>query len=428
MKRLKRIFKWTLIIGGTLIAILLVANAIWVWRTGSRLEEQLAALREAGEPVSFADLVEDSVPPQQNAAILLRRAKSDIDAIGKELADVYNGDGYVDGTLKESELETIRSALQAYPNVVPLLQQAAACEKYERRTDTTAAPADWLSDLLPHISNCKTVARLLRVQALLQLADGQPDEALRTCILSLQLARHFQHEPMITGYLVSLACSGIAAETTNRVLRAGLLSNDSRQALESELALHDGLEGHKQALGTERVFGLESFRTMPARNFWIIMRPVYNDATSYYLDMIDHHQALAARPYPNLKPSDLQPAKSVGGSRVFPNFRTLADLVLPAILSARQSTERARARLRCLRVLNALQSQAETIDPQEPDLSKLGLPAEATTDPFTGKPLQVKRLPEGWLVYSVGKDLKDDGGDVDDDAKEAPDIGFAPRL
>ncbi|QVL32025.1 hypothetical protein KIH39_24845 [Telmatocola sphagniphila] len=33
-------------------------------------------------------------------------------------------------------------------------------------------------------------------------------------------------------------------------------------------------------------------------------------------------------------------------------------------------------------------------------------------DPFTGKPLLFKRLNDGIVIYSVGQDLKDDGGDV----------------
>ena len=45
-----------------------------------------------------------------------------------------------------------------------------------------------------------------------------------------------------------------------------------------------------------------------------------------------------------------------------------------------------------------------------PQISELGLPAEATADPFNGEPLHVKRLPEGWLVYSVGPKLRDGGG------------------
>ncbi len=44
-------------------------------------------------------------------------------------------------------------------------------------------------------------------------------------------------------------------------------------------------------------------------------------------------------------------------------------------------------------------------------LGEFALPAEATTlTPFNGEPLHVKRLPQGWLVYSVGPNLRDDGG------------------
>ena len=32
-------------------------------------------------------------------------------------------------------------------------------------------------------------------------------------------------------------------------------------------------------------------------------------------------------------------------------------------------------------------------------------------DPFTGQPLRYKKLAKGYVVYSVGEDGKDDGGD-----------------
>ena len=37
-----------------------------------------------------------------------------------------------------------------------------------------------------------------------------------------------------------------------------------------------------------------------------------------------------------------------------------------------------------------------------PKLTDLGLPAEATTDPYTGDPLHVKKTPKGWLVSLRG--------------------------
>jgi hypothetical protein len=66
MTRLKKILKWTGIVLGGLVLIGLVANAVFVWTTDARLERQLAAIREAGDPVTLAELApnpsRDSLP------------------------------------------------------------------------------------------------------------------------------------------------------------------------------------------------------------------------------------------------------------------------------------------------------------------------------------------------------------------------------
>ena len=416
MRDFKRILKWTGIIGGTLIAILLVVNAIWVWRTGSRLEKKLAALRAEGEPLSLADLARD-LPSEKNAAILLRRARSDLEAINKELTDVYSSEGYEEGRLSEAELKTIRSSLETYPKVIPLLRQAAACEDYDPQLDYTVGPAAFLAGTVDHVSHPRTVARVLRARVPLLLADGKREEAMETCVVMFRLCRHFDRQPMVVGYLVSLACRGVAVEASNLVLQAGPLPDDARETLEAELALHDGVEAYRRALKTERAYGLESIRTMPGRNFWIVGRALWNDAECYYLDMIDRHLAAASRPYSEVVATTPPPARH----RLV--FRSLTDLAEPAIAVGREAMERTRAGIRCLRVLNAVQGRVEQ-GVAEPKLADLGLPPAATTDPFTGKPLHLKKTPEGWLVYSVGKDLKDDGGDV----SEARDVGVGPIL
>src|SRR5262249_40051297 len=96
----------------------------------------------------------------------------------------------------------------------------------------------------------------------------------------------------------------------------------------------------------------------------------------------------------------------------------LTNLVIPALAKGRDSTERVRALMRCLRVLNALQRAGAV----QAKLTGLGLPAEATTDPFTDSPLQVKKVSGDWLIYSVGVNLTDDGGDLE----ENKDVGVGP--
>jgi hypothetical protein len=43
----------------------------------------------------------------------------------------------------------------------------------------------------------------------------------------------------------------------------------------------------------------------------------------------------------------------------------------------------------------------------------LGLPKDVKTDPFSGKPLMLRRSERGWTIYSVGENLKDDAGWLD---------------
>jgi hypothetical protein len=54
------------------------------------------------------------------------------------------------------------------------------------------------------------------------------------------------------------------------------------------------------------------------------------------------------------------------------------------------------------------------------------LVAVVPTDPFNGDPLLYRRLPNGVVIYSVGKDGEDNGGNVDSGKTNDPgtDIGF----
>ena len=56
MKRFKRILKWTGIILGGLVAVGLVANAVFVRITDAQLQRQLAAIRKADDPLTLAEL------------------------------------------------------------------------------------------------------------------------------------------------------------------------------------------------------------------------------------------------------------------------------------------------------------------------------------------------------------------------------------
>src|SRR5262249_22642734 len=104
-----------------------------------------------------------------------------------------------------------------------------------------------------------------------------------------------------------------------------------------------------------------------------------------------------------------------------PYGRLLAPLE-PRLFAGLEAGDRVRAMVRSVRVLNALQTRVPAGSDQVPPLGDLGLPAEATTDPFDGKPLRVKKSPLGWTVYSVGRNGVDDG----EQCEKVADIGVGP--
>ncbi len=85
---------------------------------------------------------------------------------------------------------------------------------------------------------------------------------------------------------------------------------------------------------------------------------------------------------------------------------------MPSAHKTREAVERTRGVMRCLRVLNALQQAGVKPADGAPNFAGLKLPASATEDPFTGQPLHVKVVDGQWVIYTVGPDLKDDGGDL----------------
>ena len=108
----------------------------------------------------------------------------------------------------------------------------------------------------------------------------------------------------------------------------------------------------------------------------------------------------------------------------FNPYAALVTLLERSLTSVREPAERLRAMSRCLRVLSALQARAKAGSDQVPKLADLGLPQETTIDPYNSEPLKIKKVPEGWMIYSIGRNLTDDGGQLDG----VTDVGAGPIL
>ncbi|MGO8690743.1 MAG: hypothetical protein ACLQLG_14060 [Thermoguttaceae bacterium] len=435
MKRLKKILKWSGIVLAAVAAIGLVANAVFVWTTDTRLERQLAAIRAAGDPIRLADLARPPLPPDKNAATFLRRAKAGVDAISKETWGVprFWEYLYTDDPMPAEIQKALKAALAAYPDVIPLLEQAAACPDYDAQWDYTVPPLELNMKMLPEIQVSRENGRLLQLRVRLLIAQGNYDDAARTAVVLFRLARHYRRNPFLINYLVALTMQGMAVDSANTVLQAGPVSSGVRGALDRELAIQERMEGFVWTLKSEQAYMVEMFRTaIPHRNFWLVSRGYWNREESACLEVSRDFIALADDPRPycdvepaieHQKPPGTKPIEQQVISPESP-MSGLAALTFPAHRAVYAAGVRTRARIRTLRVLNDLQTHVPPGSGEAPKLTALGLPAETITDPFNGAPLHVKKTPRGWLVYSVGPNLQDDGGKVDDPVHG--DVGVGP--
>ncbi|HEV3138305.1 MAG TPA: hypothetical protein VGZ26_10380 [Pirellulales bacterium] len=414
------------------MALFVIYAAVADYRASARLEQKIAALRAAGEPTRLADLAREPIRPENNAATYLDRAESDILAVNKEVWASYETASeaeqkeFDEGGITPTMRNSIRAALEAYPHAIALLARAADCTDYDPqlivKNETGSFVTDLeqlVSDQLPRIQNQRAAMRVLDYHAMLMVADGKPEEAMSDPLLMLRLNRKFELDAMMVGYLVAVACRNIAIHRANEIMRLGPISDEAHNLVDRELAQADEIGPFQRAMKRERVYGMQMFSELasqrsqfgPVNLEWVLGGKFKNDECDY-LDAFRDLISATSRPYlPLDKP-------------ISANIGALAKSIIPSLKGVQEARYPDQAMIRCLRVLNAIQRHPP-IDTTEVDVAALGLPKEATIDPFTGKSLHVKKSGDGWLVYSVGPNLIDDGGTLDPYRKSL-DIGLGP--
>jgi hypothetical protein len=402
MTKLKRIVRFLI----ALTAILLLIATVFSWRSHAQLESWIEERREAGEPVTVADLEPKDLDPAANAATYLVRVSGDADKLWRELEPIAYADDFSWRTgLSEEQNQQAVEAIDAYPEVFAAIERAVTLSRYSWPRDYTVAPDKFMENMLESVNSKRLFARIQIAQARQLKSIGEADEAAKVGLQMLQLARLQDQEPTLVHYLVNQACRAMAVNVLNGVLQTGKLEPATHAAVDAELAKHDSMECLIHAMVTERAFGMEKFRSWKGQLLFGL-----SGSRSSYLQVMDDQIAKGTKSHYELADNASKPPAAKGVART----------IAPALVASREAMNRTRALLRCLRVLNAI--QAKGVTDENVDIGKLGLPKLATIDPYTGTALSMKATPEGWLVYSVGQDRADGGGTLAD----MSDVGVGP--
>ena len=428
---------------------------VWVLR-GRAIHRQLAArieaLRKAGEPVTMEELAATypGPPAGRNAADLFNQAFTEMNARYDANAEQELPITGAPSLPKLGEppppemLGRIRAYLSKHERTLRLLREAAAVD--ECRFDLNFSLGCNMP--LNHIAKMAAAARLLALQAIERTERGKGDEAAESLWAILRAAHAIRHEPLLVSAFWRLNCARIGIEQTERcasrirpspqalrrladALRDEFDPQMAERALVADRCLFlDGFNGGYPSglsgsmslatwLGLESGFLAEALARIPVRYR-------YTDSEKLLvLDYVHPFLAAAREPYPDslikgvrLPPRPVPPRYAIAAAHLPDCAR--ASFHVQRHMAMLESARMAMAVLLYLGERGDLPGKLEHVVPAFAD--------SVPPDPYDGKPLRYRRTPEGFVVYSVGGNGTDDGGEVQFvPSRGELDVGFRVR-
>lgn len=433
------------------LAFLVACSAIFsggAYYYGNRaLREAMADAAKDDPHWQFADVIERRarIPESVNSAVVMQTAKQLInnsraplkyvnwDEVNEEL---YR---YPAARLNQKQRDTLADLLKPYAE--GLVEYRKIKDLPAGRYPLTIAP-DIVGTLLPHVQDARSAANALRFDAYLQMDAGDATAAADAIIACFNAGRSIGDEPFMISGMLRMSCDTIALSACERFL-AQLTANDAtlvrlQAAIDLELCEQFFLNGMRGDRAQGFAF-LQYLRDNPSKAQSVrLMQNPTGDAVSEWLvyvpGMVARGQAkflshmneavsIAQRPY-----EEYQDAIADWDARS-KNLSPFGRIMLPVARGAAPFALRHQAQLRCMTVAVAAERyrlQHQKWPDKLDDLVAANLIAAVPLDPYDGKPLRWKIIDNGRLVYSVGKDRTDNGGNFNREwlDKEGSDVGY----
>jgi hypothetical protein len=265
--------------------------------------------------------------------------------------------------------------------------------------------------------NLRAAARVEVCRARLLVGKKDREGAIRLLLRVSRLARKGKQQPSDIDYLVGIAVQGVVFQEINTVFQGCRLPAAVHAAIDVELA---AMEGDRD-LWASKALVLRIASTQKEFEVMLGSRPsalqvlAYNDRIFAY-DALTETAGFTGRSYAETSGLIRKQREHFES----PTGRVLhsgANAVMMNVEMSYSASMRILARARSLRVINAVLRSGGAPS----SIETLGLPKSAILDPYTDSPLKMVVKPSGLLVYSIGQNLIDDGGNI---AKHL-DIGYS---
>ena len=302
---------------------------------------------------------------------------------------------------------------------------------------------------MPELAQMRNLMYLLCYKAKLAAIEGKFNEAAEDIATVYQIGNHYTGPLTMVEQAVGTGFKSYAIETALSIIREVKPSKKDRELLFGFLQKHIEKENFQPNITVLRLIALDCLQRMYVANEE--GRRVLNETEArrqlamlnlhaqglvmlsgtfagehYKSDLagINYQQAeeLLSSGLEDLKKvitldawqiNEMINAKNSALQRIQKSHLVLNTLALTAVNMKIAAHGRLRAQTRGLNIIMAVLEFKENTGLLPANLSELqnaGLLQEMPVDPFSGKPIEYKRLESGFTIYSYGLDFDDDGG------------------
>jgi hypothetical protein len=443
----RRILLWSVGAGALVIVAALAISMSASYAARNRLVTVISKLDHADPNWRLEDLDKDltALPDERNSAVLIQQILKNKPANWPSQRVLWRAGQFSPTEWLDPDVsKDLKSDWARSPETIRLVRKLADLDQGHAKVHWAIDPTD---SVLASIRQTGEIIPIARYDAVLRMEEANFDGALESSRAILIAGRGNDSCKSTMTMVIRLNVGAVCLSEVEGALAKGEASDAALKAmqglLENELAqpfLLQSLRGERAiCYSTIDANKADARRValMDIGSAWAAETDLWSKIQSIvqspFMGAIEANESFCLESMSDLMGAMKQPESEQQAAfervealsldwRQPALFRTM----MPTVAGLRQTYTRWQARFRTTIVAIAAERYRRKQGRWPQKLEEL-IPAELAevpTDPYDGKPLRLKQLPDGFIVYSVGFNGIDDGGAVTSIVGKTADTGF----
>lgn len=429
-------------LGIALLVVFVALGIPWTYFSvtlGLKLERELQAIRDRGEPLTLEQAAPEMPPLSENAAYVYEQAFRVLQKWPQA------PEGAIPGTPLTDLNPPMQDAVAEFvngdaPDLAPEARAWLFSAEIEARLDAIKRasrmercvfPVNWedgFAALLPHLAQFRAAQRLVAARMMIAGREGRSEEALQWCAVGLRMAKHTSADPVLIGLLVRTAMLDTLFQGAQRVCADVSVPPGQAEALLALADDRDLWQHFERAMLGERALGMWVFGRADASRaadlglpgpgwFWQLYGgplggPLRKHDQLQFLDLWSVLLERTGHPWREVGGNDpaLEHFLKAGMAGLY--IEPITHAFVPSFANAQMKRDAAIARLDQFRIALALNLYRQAHGGYPETLAPLAEVVDwpIPDDIFSGEPFRYWRESAGYVLWSLGPDLDDDGG------------------